>query len=406
MALTGSQRFAVLLCRLGDTQNDNLQDPDYFREMFVNRGSRGLNDYWVEASLGNIDLDGSEVFGWTTLDQDREAYIEAHPSRWDKIQGAIDAFGLDTTPYTGIVAIFSDELGDSSASGNGVLAGPRDTNLTFMAHETGHVMGLEHSFDQSDRRLASWSQPGEYYDRFDIMSAMNVWSFRSQRFGRSGPLPCAGNMDTMGWLPAARVWTARASNSSGTECVDLVSLSRPDVPGFLAARVGDVYVEFRTRDGWDAGLPYAGVLIHAMSGPNAVVLASDPDKHVLHWQPGQVYGPDDLDFRVNGGTQITIESFDQQAGRARICVNRRARRPYVVGPARVGIGVAAGAGGYIILPSGRRVPVPPRSPLIAMLEEVAAGLEAEQALGEAARERALRAAYVGLAARLEAVLRS
>ena len=322
MAPKGSQVYAVLLCRFKDSNDQDVHDPDYYKEMFVNRGTGGLNDYWADASLGNIDLDGSDIFGWKTLDQDRADFIATHTSRWDKIQGAIDAFSVDTTNYAGIVAIFSEDVGDSSNSGIGVLAGPGDVNITFMAHETGHVMGLEHSFDQSDRKAQEWSMPGEYYDRYDIMSAMNVDSYDSDRFGASGPLLNVANLDRMGWLPASRVWTPPTSNSSQTDSFDLVSLSYPEIPGFLAARVGSVYLEFRTQDRWDAGVTYNAVLLHELADPNSVVLASDLPNHVNHWQPGQVYGPDDLDFNINGGTRITIESFDLAGKKARINVQR------------------------------------------------------------------------------------
>ena len=88
MALQGSQRFAVLLAKFSDSGSSEFQPPSYFQDL-VTRGTRGLNDYWSEASLGHIDLDGSEVFGWKTIEQTRQAYIDSHPSRWDKIQGAI-----------------------------------------------------------------------------------------------------------------------------------------------------------------------------------------------------------------------------------------------------------------------------------------------------------------------------
>jgi hypothetical protein len=87
-------------------------------------------------------------------------------------------------------------------------------SVTFLGHETGHVFDLEHSFDQSDRKLVDWSAPGEYFDMYDVMSAMNVYLTydRNQKFGGSGPLLCSANLDRMGWLPASRVWSPTGPN--------------------------------------------------------------------------------------------------------------------------------------------------------------------------------------------------
>ncbi len=148
--------------------------------------------------------------------------------------------------------------------------------MTFLAHETGHIFGLDHSFDQSTRKRETWSAPGEYYDEYDIMSAMNVSSHTHPRFGERGPLLCAANLDRMGWLPASRVWTGPI-NGSFSECLDLVPLGHPEIPGYLAARVGQYYIELRTRDQWDAGINRPCILIHRMDGMNATVIASDRD---------------------------------------------------------------------------------------------------------------------------------
>ena len=86
--------------------------------------------------------------------------------------------------------------------------GHRHVNVTFLAHETGHVFGLQHSFDQSNRKDATWSAPGEYYDKHDIMSAMNTYSASNEKFGKYGPLLCTPNLDSMGWLPPSRVWSS------------------------------------------------------------------------------------------------------------------------------------------------------------------------------------------------------
>lgn len=322
--LTGSQKLAILLCKFSDFSDTEPENVDYFRDLFVNRGTGGLNDYWYDASLGSINLDGSEVFGWQVIKETQAQYIAAHPDRAGKIQGAVDAFGIDRSKYAGIVALFNMSPGDSGASG-GVLGGPGDYNPTFLAHETGHVFGLNHSFDQSARKNASWSAPGEYFDQHDIMSAMNVHSHWHQRFAQRGPLLCAANLDAMGWLPAPRTWVP-PTNDSFSQCLDLVPLGHPEIPGYLAARVADYYVEFRTDDRWDAGIPQPTILIHRMSGGNAVVIASDAGNWNNEWHAGQAFGPSAVEMAIRGGIRIQVDSIDTANMKARLCITRQAGR--------------------------------------------------------------------------------
>jgi hypothetical protein len=109
-----------------------------------------------------------------------------------------------------------------------------------------------------EHRLA----PGEYFDMYDIMSAMNVYSTYDPKFQQRGPLLCAANLDRMGWLNSSRVWSQTNANSSWSDTFDLVSMSHPEIPGYLAARINGLYVEFRTQELWDAAIPRPGVLLH------------------------------------------------------------------------------------------------------------------------------------------------
>jgi hypothetical protein len=391
LSLSGSQRFAVLLCKFSDAAGTEPQPVSHYQDMFA-EGNGGLADYWANASLAHIDLRGSNVFGWKVLGSKRDDYVAQHPDRWSKIKGAIDAFPeVDTSKYTGVVAVFNVDVGDSANQNNGVLCGPGDPTVTFLGHETGHVFGLEHSFDQSTRRLISWSAPGEYYDMHDVMSAMNVYSDGSLRFSPTGPLLATPNLDRMGWLDAARVWTPSVMNSSHVETLDLVSLGHFDRPGYLAAKVGGVYVEFRTKDGWDAAIPRDAVLIHELRDPNEIVVASDAANFVNDWQPGQRYGPPPLELAIQGGTEIDIDSFDLEAKTARITVSIHARRPIVEGPGVIFGGVAEG-GGFILLPSGKIVRVPPRSPVLEALGKLAIVAEGES-LSPKARRTVERAVF-------------
>jgi hypothetical protein len=380
MSIVGAQKFAVFLCKFSDTANLEPNSADFYRRMIAYRGTGGLNDYWFAASQGAINLDGTDVFGWRTLQQNKSDFLKANPGRGDKINSGAAAFPeVDTSKYAGIITVFNVDVGDGGNQGGGVLASPTGQSVTFLAHETGHVFGLQHSFDQSDRKDATWSAPGEYFDMYDIMSAMNVYDTSDANFELRGPLLCAANLDRMGWLPSSRVWSASANSSSSDE-FDLVSMSHPEIPGYMAARIGGLYVEFRTDELWDAAIPRPGVLLHVMSDPNAIVIASDKVNYVDDWQPGQVYGPSDLSMAINGGTQIRIKSFDLGAKKARIGVRVAAHRPIVTGPGQIFGGVAVDGGGWLIL-NGRIIPIPPRGPVMALAEAMANVITAEANLG-------------------------
>jgi hypothetical protein len=380
MSRTGSQKLAVFLCKFSDNSKVEPYPADFYKQLVAQRGTGGLNDYWIAASQGAINLDGTDIFGWRTLQEKQADFLKSKPGRWDKVKGAIDAFPeVDTSKYAGVVAMFNVDVGDSGTQG-GVLASPSAMSVTFLGHETGHVFGLEHSFDQSARKDASWSAPGEYFDMYDIMSAMNVYSTYDSKFGQRGPLLCAANLDRMGWLPASRVWSTPAANSSWSDEFDIVSMSHPEIPGYLAARVGGVYVEFRTQELWDAAIPRPGVLLHVMVDPNAVVIASDKQNYVNDWQPTQIYGPSDIEMAIRGGIQIRVKSFDLQAKKARISLRVAATRPIVVGPGQILGGVASDGGGWLII-NGRVIPIPPRSPVMTLAEAMANFVTAEASIG-------------------------
>jgi hypothetical protein len=386
----GGQKLAVFLCKFSDNSNVEPHPADFYKELFALRGTGGLNDYWIAASQGAINLDGTEIFGWRTLNEKQADYIEARPGRGDKVQGAIDAFPeVDTSKYAGVVAMFNVDVGDGGTHGSGVLASPGSMSVTFLGHETGHVFGLSHSFDESDRKKESWSAPGEYFDMYDIMSAMNVYSIK-EKFGKCGPLICAANLDRMGWLPASRVWSLTSGNSSISDEFDIVSMSHPEIPGYLTAQVGGLYVEFRTKELWDEGIPRPGVLMHHMVDPNAVVIASDKQNYTDDWQPGQVYGPSDLQMAIFGGVQIRVISFDLHAKKARIAVRFAAKRPLVAGPGQIFGGVASDGGGWLFI-NGRVVPIPPRGPMVALAEEMANLIIAESQVSALASGLGFRA---------------
>lgn len=152
---------------------------------------------------------------------------------------------------------------DYSQSGDYTLvADSSGLNATFNAHETGHCYGLAHSW--------SANPDVEYGDPWDIMSAMRVRAYDNKSYAPAGPGLNAPTLYKLGWLTENRVFTFRvpAGPVIGGQTINLVALNRPEINGYLMARIltpNHTYtVEFRQATGWDSGIGRDGVLVHEL----------------------------------------------------------------------------------------------------------------------------------------------
>lgn len=148
---------------------------------------------------------------------------------------------------------------DFSSSFNYKLSGQNDSfNDTFSGHETGHCLGLQHSW--------SANPDTQYGDWYDLMSAMRVGAFQNKNFpgSEAGPGLNAPTLQKLGWLSPDRIFTPSSLPSS----ITLTALNHPENPDYLMARVltpNHIYtVEFRQESGWDAGIGSSVVLIHEL----------------------------------------------------------------------------------------------------------------------------------------------
>jgi len=151
---------------------------------------------------------------------------------------------------------------DYTSSFNYKLPGTNDSfNDTFSGHETGHCLGLSHSF--------SANPDTEYGDRFDIMSAMRVSSFQNKDFpgSEAGPGLNSPTLLKLGWLATDRVLTHKIGSDLPVTA-NLAPLNRPENDGYLMINLisrNHVYtVEYRQPKGWDAGIGSDIVLIHEL----------------------------------------------------------------------------------------------------------------------------------------------
>src|SRR5687767_5402907 len=180
------KRLAVLLLRVAGASDQPTRR--YAEALFTNagRGTRNLVDFYDEVSHGQIDLGRNQVFGWMDYghtvqdltDEYNKAYTEkkkelldakveeaeaekqalahAHRTRRDKIvewgRNAAAAQQLDLTPFDGVVCVFNQPVDYFGSAGRTVVNwNPTSkhesfsVDLTGVAHEVGHNLGLHHS---------------------------------------------------------------------------------------------------------------------------------------------------------------------------------------------------------------------------------------------------------------------
>jgi hypothetical protein len=141
---------------------------------------------------------------------------------------------------------------DTSASEvYGVVGNGNDLNDSFVAHETGHGFGLQHS----------WSAEPEhtYGNPWDIMG-QGSRTIPGLPYSPAGPGMDAPNLDFLGVLPDNFTWKGPPAGFAG-EQFQLLTLTNTGAKtfGFWAGRMskGDraYYIEFRQPSGWDRAFP-------------------------------------------------------------------------------------------------------------------------------------------------------
>ena len=283
--------WAVILCKFTDGDDEPFPMQRYLDLFTVNNtGSKwNMIRYFSDCSHGQLDLTGTQVFGWFKLNKSVADYNGPGGGRAQLIQwarAAAVAKGVNLDPFFSTI-VCTNRWKDIGSVGSGVVSqGPLTLNPQLLGHEMGHVYGLNHS--RMDGSTA------DYQDPWDIMSAANVFSASDSEYTLIGPGVNASNMRSRGWLDETRVWKA---DCNFDQTITLRPLVRRDLSGFLAAQFGDYLVEFRVKNGWDGGIPRPAVLIHRFDAGNSYLMRGNSGSSDL--VAGDSFGSDEPDGPPN-----------------------------------------------------------------------------------------------------------
>lgn len=364
--------WAVLLCKFNDDSTEPFTR-DYYEDLFTSSGvgSQNMVDFFRDVSHGNLDLSDTRVFGWYTLNKKRSEYgltgaekLANRGNLLNWVRQAAAANGDNLSQYVSVV-VCMNVLTDLFGGGDGVVCDNDSTDPRYLGQEMGHFYGLEHS--RADGSTM------DYNDFWDIMStAGSAFSAPHPRYSLIGPGLNASNMAGRGWLDESRVWNT--SNRSFDTVVQLRPLHRRDLPGFLAARFGEYLVEFRTKERWDAAIPRPAVLIHRFEDNISYLMSANNGEQDL--VAGNVFGTTDtgnplLSIFI-GATKIEVIEINANDQFAKI---RLVHYPAFEEPSLGGIlfgGADKGGHGIIFVPGRGFIPIPPHSPFVQILQQVAA----------------------------------
>ncbi len=260
----------VLKCKLAGVAAQPGTD-QFYRDLIFG----ALVPYWRDISYGSWDMSGSvlddtwhQTSATTDPIYDREARSR---SCLNEYQGAKIGFPHYIT--------FINAEGDSgNSAGNLVAVTPITSSLTFLGHETAHSLGWDHSWDNTQRRAGGG--PGEYWDFWDIMSAMNVHTFAHPQGRDSGPEMNAPYKTRAAFIPPQRIVRLVPSFDLQTWHASIAAINRPEGNGALMVRIGNddrnyYTVEYRMPGGWDQGIPRATVLIHQVVDGVSILLTEN-----------------------------------------------------------------------------------------------------------------------------------
>ena len=402
--------WAILLCKFNDDSTEPFSR-DYYEDLFTASGVGSLNmvDFFRDVSHGNLDLSDTRVFGWYTLNKSRSDYLadtkkpDITPEEFgvalnkgrneliDWAHQAAAANGDSLSQYVSVVICMNVQT-DLFGGGSGVVCDNNSTDPRFLGQEMGHFYGLDHSRAETFKPCGD--QTVDYQDFWDVMSTAGcAFSAPHPRYGFIGPGLNASNMESRGWLDESRVW--KTDNPSFDRVVTLRPLHRRDLPGYLAARLGEYLIEFRSKEKWDVEIPQPAVLIHRFEDNHSYLMSANSGEEDL--VAGNVFGTTDttsLASIVSEATGVEVVEINatEQFVKIRLVKHPAFEEPSLGPGILVGGllgGIARGGAGILILPGGTIKRVPPRSPLLQVMEQIAV-YESTQSIASVHTRNAVR----------------
>jgi hypothetical protein len=380
-----TSRWAVLLCKFAD---DQAVPPPllHYQRLFtgVGAGSSNMVDYFRDMSHGQLDLSGSQVFGWFTLTQNRSAYAGniATPPAGQFNRNGLFALCQQAALNNGVPLGTFDGTVVSMIGNVDLWGGPPGVMNAFcdtlslspspLGQEMGHGYGLDHARQEGSE--------ADYMDPWDVMSVYDSAFMAPQgEWGTIGPGLNAQCMRSRGWLDETRVWKASASETFET-VLQLRPLHRRDLTGLLAAEVpGGFLVEYRQKERWDQWFTRSAVLVHSFAENHSYIMRGTSGNFDLVAGDSFQRGTKREGILINFSsfTKVEVVTIDEAAHAATIRLVHQA--PFVPPSlvAQVLVGITGDGPGLFIL-GGKLHRVPPRG----LAEDLVANLGAYLDAGE------------------------